>query len=70
MHMQNAWLFGKAEFNIVLPDSFLVNLLKHSGSVNYKENNTLLPTLYSLLTLDFMLPRTLVWSFSKTFLEI
>ncbi len=49
----------------MINDSFLDKLLKTSGSVNFKENDTLLPALYSLLTLNFVLPGTLCWFESK-----
>ncbi len=53
------FLFAASSY-LMINDSFLVNLHKLFGSVNYKESNTLLPALYSLLTLNFVVPRTLV----------
>ncbi len=66
-------LFLFAASYLMINDSFLVILFKTSGSVNYKDNNNLLPALYSLLTLNFVLPQTLVWfesqfpNYNKTF---
>ncbi len=45
----------------MINDSFRLQLLKTSGTVNFRENNTILPCLYALLTLNFNLPRTLIW---------
>lgn len=44
---------------------FLVLLLNTAGTVSYKENDTLLPSLYSLLTLNFNLPWITEWFQSK-----
>ncbi len=44
---------------LMINDSFLFHLLKTSGSVNIRNHYTLLLALYSLLTLDFLMPRTL-----------
>ncbi len=49
----------------MINDSFLFHLLKTSGSVSFKDNGTLLPGLYSLLTLDFFMPQTSSWFKSK-----
>ncbi len=50
---------------LMINDLFLFHLLKTSGSVSFIDNDTLLPALYSLLTLDFLLPQTLSWFESK-----
>ncbi len=57
LHDVNTFLFVASY--LIINDSFLFNLLKTFGSVNYKDNDMLLPTLYSLL------PRTLSWFESK-----
>ncbi len=50
---------------LMINDSFLLQLLKSSGTVTFRLNNTILPTLYTLLNLDFALPQTLNWFESK-----
>ncbi len=50
-----------APCNLMINDSFLLQLLKTSGTINFHENNTILPCLYALLTLNYNLPRTFIW---------
>ncbi len=48
--------FPFAASYLMINDSFLFHLFKTSGSVRYRDNDTLLSALYSLLTLNFLLP--------------
>ncbi len=41
---------------LMINDSSLLHLLKTSGSVRFRDNDTLLLSLYSLLTLNFLMP--------------
>ncbi len=50
---------------LMINDSFLLQHLKTSGTVNFHENDTILPCLYALLTLNFDLPWTKSWFESK-----
>ncbi len=50
---------------LMINDSFLLQLLKSSGTISFHLNDTILPTLYVLLNLNFALPWTLSWFESK-----
>ncbi len=43
---------------LMIDDAFILKLLKTSGNVSFHCNNTLLPSLYALLNLNFNLPQT------------
>lgn len=46
---------------LMLTDSFILELLKTSGEVTFRINDSLLPSLYALLKLNFDLPLTQTW---------
>ncbi len=46
---------------LMINDSFMLQILKTSGTVSFHLNDTILPTLYALLNLEFDLPLTLSW---------
>ncbi len=49
----------------MINDSFMLQILKGSRTVSFRLNDTLLPTLYVLLNLEFDLPLTLSWFESR-----
>ncbi len=46
---------------LMINDSFLLQLLKTLANVHFRENDTILPSLYALLILNFDIPHTLSW---------
>ncbi len=49
----------------MINNSFMLQILKGSGTISFHLNDTVLPTLYALLNLDFDLPLTLSWFESR-----
>ncbi len=50
---------------LMINDFFILQLLESSGTITFRLNDTILPTLYTLLNLDLALPQTLSWFESK-----
>ncbi len=50
-----------AAFYLMIKDSFMLKILKGSGPVSFCLNDTVLPSLYTLLTLEFDLLCSLTW---------
>ncbi len=50
---------------LMIQDSFMLQMLKGSGSVSFCLNNTTLPALYPLLNLEFDFPRFQTWFESR-----
>ncbi len=46
---------------IMIRDSFMLQMLKGSSSVSFRLNNTILPALYELLTLECYFPHSQTW---------
>ncbi len=46
---------------LMIKDLFMLQILKGSGPVSFRLNDTILPTLYVLLNLEFDLPCSLSW---------
>ncbi len=46
---------------LMIKDLFMLQILKGSGPVSFHLNDTILPSLYALLNLEFDLPRSLAW---------
>ncbi len=45
----------------MIQDSFMLQMLKGSGTVSFRLNNTILPTLYALLNLELDFPHSQTW---------
>ncbi len=50
---------------LMIRDSFMLQMLKGSGPVSFRLNNTFLPTLYALLNLEFDFPHSQTWFESR-----
>ncbi len=49
----------------MIRDSFMLQMLKGSSTMSFRLNNTILPTLYALLNLEFDFPRSQTWFESR-----
>ncbi len=50
---------------LMIRDSFMLQMLKGSGSVSFRLNNTILPALYALLNIEFDFSRSQTWFESR-----
>ncbi len=46
---------------LMIRDSFMLQMLRGSGSVSFHLNNTILPAMYVLLNLEFDFPSSQTW---------
>ncbi len=58
-------LFSFAASYRMIQDSFMLQMLRGSGSMSFRLNCTILPALYALLNLEFDLPHSQTWFESR-----